>query len=149
MDIERQKLKKISFLEREEDEEVEEDITLFYQTIDQNLNYKLSPEYFSESHYSWAHLSCASFIPECSYTSRSAVKIGRIKETQFDHTCIICHRKEGVCVKCSDETCKIWMHPECARRAGYYMDNAREISSEEEIDQMADESDAKRFKRLC
>ncbi|KAF7816909.1 Protein Jade-1 isoform A [Senna tora] len=42
-------------------------------------------------------------------------------------TCCICHRKYGVCLKCSYGHCQTAFHPTCARSAGFYM-NVRTAS---------------------
>ena len=68
LEQERVKLGRESFLEHETNDVKEKDNTLFYLTMDSKLNYKLSKEHFTETHYAWAHLSCASFIDEISYT---------------------------------------------------------------------------------
>lgn len=73
----------------------------------------------------------------------------KLKESDFERKCIICHRIEGACVKCGHDDCRIYMHAECARRAGYYLDPDRNISSQEDIQDMDSESVSKRFKRLC
>jgi hypothetical protein len=147
LEEERLKLGRESFLEA--DGSVKEvDNSLFYNTIDQNQNYKLSPEFFTETKFAWTHLSCASFISEVSYTARSAVKLHNLKETRFSHTCIICHQTQGACIKCHDSECQIYFHAECAIREGYYVDVGRNISVQEDISEMDEESPAKRFKRL-
>ena len=104
-----------SFLEHDDNDQKEEDNTLFYLTMDSKLNYKLTKQYFTETHFAWAHLSCASFIEEINYTCRSAVKLNKVKENQFNNICLICKQKHGICVKCSNKECEVFVHAECAR----------------------------------
>lgn len=95
---------------------------MFYMTIDQNLNYKLSPESIVETKYSWVHVSCAHFIPDIKFSFRSAIRLSKLKEEMFHKTCIICHQKSGVCVKCAHPECMIFMHVECAWWAGFHLE---------------------------
>lgn len=67
-------------------------------------------------------MSCANFIPEIEYTPKSPLKIGRLLAERFEHACIICWEKKGAAIKWSQDDWDIWMHGECARRAGYYME---------------------------
>lgn len=101
--------------------------------MDSNYNFKITRSKFTQTYYAWAHLSCASFLEDVTYTCRSAVKLTKLKESAFEHTCIICKQNHGACVKCSDPECQIYFHAECARRANYYIDIGRQISSQGQI----------------
>lgn len=84
MNDELKKLNRKSFLEQDNGAQVneeEDDTSIFYQTIDQNYNYKLSPEFITHTKYAWAHISCASFVPEVKFTFRSAIKLNNMKES--------------------------------------------------------------------
>ena len=92
-------------------------------------------------------MSCTSFLKESTWTSRSPIKLSKVREESFAKTCIICRQNHGACVKCSKEGCMIYMHPECARRAGYYLDIGRNIQDCDE-DEIEKESPNKIRQRL-
>jgi len=95
---------------------------MFYQTIDQNLNYKLTPAFLTETKYAWIHVTCAHFLPNIKFSFRSAIWLTKLKEESFLNTCIICHQKSGCCVQCAHPGCQIYMHAECAWRAGFHLE---------------------------
>jgi hypothetical protein len=94
----------------------------FYDHMDDNLNYKIEKEHQVETKYAWAHLSCANFINEIEYTPKSPLKIGKLNAERFFKPCIICCQTNGAGIRCAQDDCDIWMHGECSRRAGYYME---------------------------
>jgi hypothetical protein len=61
----------------------------FYDSLDDNLNYKIEKEYQIETKYGWAHLSCANFINEIEYTPKSSLKVAKLNPERFSKTCII------------------------------------------------------------
>lgn len=71
----------------------------FYDHMDENLNYKIEPEYQIETKFAWAHLSCSNFILEIEYTPKSPLKVGRINQERFEKACIICCQQNGAGIK--------------------------------------------------
>ncbi|EPS72069.1 hypothetical protein M569_02683, partial [Genlisea aurea] len=69
----------------------------------------------------WIHALCAEWILD-SYRRGQVNPVEELdsvcKGTEF---CTVCHRKQGVCVKCSYGYCHTMFHPICARSAGFYM----------------------------
>ncbi len=128
------RLQRKSFLEADDDQVEEEDNTLYYQTMDQRLNYKLDPLKITDTKFAWVHVSCASFLPEVRFTYRSAIKLTKLKLNVFEHTCIICHQRQGACIRCSHPDCQIYMHVECARRAKFYVDIDRDITNHDDLE---------------
>ena len=111
---------------------------IFYDHMDENLNYKFEKDHQIETKYAWAHMSWANFIPEIEYTPKSPLKVGRLQYERFIHAWIIWCEKKGAAIKCSQEDWDIWMHGECARRAGYYMECGRVEINEGEVNNEGD-----------
>ncbi|CAH9083737.1 unnamed protein product [Cuscuta epithymum] len=70
----------------------------------------------------WVHALCAEWV------LGSAVRIGLVSSIEgtsmgrkVSDVCLICHRKHGVCIKCSYGHCRSTFHPYCARSAGLFM----------------------------
>ncbi|KAI9097752.1 hypothetical protein K1719_025523 [Acacia pycnantha] len=76
----------------------------------------------------WVHAFCAEWVFESTFR-RGQVNAVEGMETVLKgvDTCCICHRKHGVCLKCSYGHCQTTFHPSCARSAGFYM-NVRAAS---------------------
>ncbi|KAI8993235.1 BAH domain-containing protein [Pilobolus umbonatus] len=68
------------------------------------------------SGYVWAHVQCATFIPEIKYVDPETLSpveyIGCVNPARFRVTCRLCNNPEGICVACS--TCEMPVHVQCA-----------------------------------
>lgn len=74
----------------------------------------------------WMHMTCMYWIPEIYFdNSQNPIEAKNVKgidREKFRQTCSICQTSIGVCIKCSDESCKVQFHPECARRANIHLE---------------------------
>lgn len=96
-----------------------------YELMDEDLNYKSEDVDRKEPLYMWVHLSCVNYMAEPSYTARGPIKLGHMNAERTEHSCLICEKQVGFPIKCSQSDCEIWFHGECARRAGFYMEEER------------------------
>ncbi|KAI7894371.1 BAH domain-containing protein [Mucor mucedo] len=68
------------------------------------------------SGYYWAHVQCATFIPEIKYVQPSLLSpveyIGCVNPARLEAECHLCHRQRGACVACTE--CKKPVHVQCA-----------------------------------
>ncbi|KAL8482041.1 hypothetical protein ACS0TY_028261 [Phlomoides rotata] len=70
----------------------------------------------------WIHALCAEWVLESTYRRGQINPIeGLDSVTKGVDTCTVCHRKQGVCLKCSYGHCQTTFHPTCASSAGFYM----------------------------
>ncbi|KAH6763750.1 hypothetical protein C2S51_014999 [Perilla frutescens var. frutescens] len=70
----------------------------------------------------WIHALCAEWVLESTYRRGQISPIeGMDNVSKGVDTCIVCRRKQGVCLKCSYGHCQTTFHPTCARSAGFYM----------------------------
>ena len=73
----------------------------------------------------WAHLLCASWIPEVNIGNQSVmepiVDVEKVPNSRWGLTCYICNQRMGACIQCSDKRCYDAFHPTCARRAGFQL----------------------------
>ncbi|GIY72101.1 protein Jade-1 [Caerostris darwini] len=74
---------------------------------------------------SWAHVSCAVWIPELSFQDfikmEPIVGTSKIPENRWSLTCSLCKKKNGVCITCSEKGCKTSFHVTCAFNEGLQM----------------------------
>ncbi|XP_058097210.1 uncharacterized protein LOC131242526 isoform X3 [Magnolia sinica] len=77
-------------------------------------------------HMKFAHLFCGMWIPEVYVNDievmEPIVNIGGIKDTRRRLLCFLCKVKYGVCIRCSNGTCRTSFHPICAREAKLRME---------------------------
>ncbi|XP_076958121.1 uncharacterized protein LOC143633759 [Bidens hawaiensis] len=75
----------------------------------------------------WVHAFCAEWILESTFR-RGQVNPIDCMDTVFkgNDICLVCSRKEGVCLKCNFGHCRSTFHPTCGRSAGLFM-NVRTI----------------------
>lgn len=70
----------------------------------------------------WAHLLCATWIPEVNIGNTSLmepiVDVEKVPHNRWGLLCYICNQRMGACIQCSDKRCYQAFHPTCARRAG-------------------------------
>ncbi len=70
----------------------------------------------------WAHLLCATWIPEVNIGNMSVmepiVDVEKVPANRWTLLCYICNQRMGACIQCSDKRCYQAFHPTCARRAG-------------------------------
>lgn len=73
------------------------------------------------SGYCWAHVQCATFIPEIKFVNPSLLSpveyIGCVNPARIDANCSLCDEKRGACVACSD--CHKNVHVQCAIENNY------------------------------
>lgn len=70
----------------------------------------------------WIHALCAEWVLESTYRrGQSSPIVGMDNVSKGVDTCIVCRRKQGVCLKCSYGHCQTTFHPTCARSAGFFM----------------------------
>ncbi|KAK7351150.1 hypothetical protein VNO77_10384 [Canavalia gladiata] len=77
----------------------------------------------------WVHAFCAEWVFESTFR-RGQIDAVEGMETMLKGVdiCCICHRKQGICMKCCYGHCQTTFHPSCARSAGLYM-NVRTAGS--------------------
>lgn len=68
------------------------------------------------SSYNWAHVICATFIPEVKFVKIDTMKpveyIGTIHKARWSGECELCHDKRGACIVCGDYNMVV--HVQCA-----------------------------------
>lgn len=70
----------------------------------------------------WVHAFCAEWVLESSFRRGQVNPIEGVEMvTKGGDVCVICCRKQGVCIKCNYGNCQSTFHPSCARSAGFYM----------------------------
>ncbi|XP_073043664.1 uncharacterized protein [Primulina eburnea] len=70
----------------------------------------------------WVHALCAEWVLETTYRRGQVNPIQRMETVcKGVYSCIVCCRKQGVCLKCSYGHCQSTFHPTCARSAGFHM----------------------------
>ncbi|KAL3641330.1 hypothetical protein CASFOL_016298 [Castilleja foliolosa] len=70
----------------------------------------------------WIHALCAEWVLESTYKRGQVNPIeGMDSVSKGVDACNVCHRKHGVCLKCSYGHCQATFHPTCARSAGFFM----------------------------
>lgn len=96
---------------------------LCYNTVSKHQPLKMT------SGYCWAHVQCATFIPEIKFVNPSLLSpaeyIGCVNPARIDANCSLCDEKRGACVACSD--CHKNVHVQCAIENNYRL--AFEIQS--------------------
>lgn len=69
----------------------------------------------------WIHAFCAEWILESTFKRGQATPIEGMESIVKGSECHICHRNQGVCIKCNYGHCHSMFHPSCARSDGLYM----------------------------
>ncbi|KAG0218795.1 nuA3 HAT complex component nto1 [Mortierella sp. NVP41] len=73
----------------------------------------------------WAHLLCASWIPEVGVANVVYMEpidnIEKIPSSRWKLTCYICKLRVGACIQCETKNCVRAFHVTCARKAHLYM----------------------------
>ncbi|GLT69472.1 hypothetical protein SLA2020_416200 [Shorea laevis] len=70
----------------------------------------------------WVHAFCAEWVLESSYRRAQVNPVqGMENVSKGINVCCICHRKHGVCIKCSYGNCQTTFHPSCARSSSFFM----------------------------
>ncbi|KAK5467845.1 hypothetical protein LTS15_000818 [Exophiala xenobiotica] len=73
----------------------------------------------------WAHLFCATWIPEVSIGNPSLMEpitdVEKVPPSRWKLLCYICKQEMGACIQCSDGRCYEPFHLTCARQAGLYV----------------------------
>lgn len=85
----------------------------------------------------WIHSFCADFMCTVSFQEsrsiggcpNSLVSIRNIPGSK-KQTCMVCNRKSGVCLKCSDPDCPVLVHPMCAEHTDKYYLRVRQGNKE-------------------
>lgn len=94
----------------------------------------------------WAHLLCASWIPEVSIGNMSLMEpvldVEKVPYSRWRLTCFICLQKMGACIQCSHRNCYQAFHVTCARRAKMYL----RMKSGQGVNSLMDKS---QLKALC
>ena len=66
--------------------------------------------------FKWAHVYCASTVPGQMRIVDHKIDVRTASSKK--EKCVICNRKQGVCVQCSHVGCTTQFHPLCAARSG-------------------------------
>jgi hypothetical protein len=66
----------------------------------------------------WAHVQCATWIPETSFADDDAVEpvvgLENVPRERFSLMCSLCGKKDaGACLQCSSASCRVAFHPQC------------------------------------
>ncbi|XP_073052740.1 uncharacterized protein [Primulina eburnea] len=70
----------------------------------------------------WVHALCAEWVLEATYKRGQVNPIQRLETLcKGVDSCIVCSRKQGVCLKCSYGHCQTTFHPTCARSSAFHM----------------------------
>lgn len=73
----------------------------------------------------WAHLFCATWIPEVTIGNPSLMEpitdVEKVPPSRWKLVCYICKQEMGACIQCSDGRCYEPFHLTCARQAGLYL----------------------------
>ncbi|XP_075515927.1 LOW QUALITY PROTEIN: uncharacterized protein LOC142550746 [Primulina tabacum] len=70
----------------------------------------------------WVHALCAEWVLEATYKRGQVNPIQRMETVcKGVDSCIVCSRKQGVCLKCSYGHCQTTFHPTCARSSAFHM----------------------------
>ena len=73
----------------------------------------------------WAHVSCASWIPEASIEfvekMEPITKISNILPARWNLDCVLCKVKTGCCIQCRERRCEVAFHVTCAFKYGLEM----------------------------
>ncbi|KIX01665.1 uncharacterized protein Z518_09391 [Rhinocladiella mackenziei CBS 650.93] len=73
----------------------------------------------------WAHLFCATWIPEVTIGNPSLMEpitdVEKVPASRWKLVCYICKQEMGASIQCSDGRCYEPFHLTCARQAGLYL----------------------------
>ncbi|PSS00393.1 Protein Jade-1 like [Actinidia chinensis var. chinensis] len=70
----------------------------------------------------WIHAFCAEWVLESTFRRGQVNPVeGVASVLKGSDVCHVCHRKQGVCIKCNYGHCQSMFHPSCARGVGFYM----------------------------
>ncbi|PKA49147.1 Histone-lysine N-methyltransferase ATX1 [Apostasia shenzhenica] len=74
----------------------------------------------------FVHLFCSLWAPEVYVEDVGAMEpvmnIGGVQESRRKLVCNLCKERHGVCVRCSNGSCRTSLHPACAREAKHKME---------------------------
>ena len=74
---------------------------------------------YNNIQFAWAHLSCALWNPNINlknYEKKTGINIENITYNDFFSYCGLCKKKNyGPTIKCNNDFCNSYFHPECAR----------------------------------
>ena len=83
----------------------------------------------------WVHLFCALWVPECQFGNTDKMepvtKIGKIPTSRWALSCVICQKRVGACIQCSQKSCKVSYHVTCAFQSSLLMMTEFETNLEE------------------
>ncbi|KAI3686861.1 hypothetical protein L1987_80550 [Smallanthus sonchifolius] len=75
----------------------------------------------------WVHAFCAEWVLESTFRRGQVRAIEGLEAiSKGNDICLVCRRREGVCIKCNYGHCQSSFHPTCGRSAGFFM-NVRTI----------------------
>lgn len=70
----------------------------------------------------WAHLLCATWIPETGVSNPVYMEpidsVERIPKARWKLQCYLCRHRMGACIQCDNRSCFTAFHVTCARKAG-------------------------------
>jgi len=69
----------------------------------------------------WAHVACATWIPEAVASTGLVDGLADILPDRFRLTCTVCKTKGGACIQCDYGRCTTSYHPMCALIQGFTM----------------------------
>ena len=84
-----------------------------------NYNIIIPKKDYNKTKFAWAHLSCALWNPNINlkcYEKKTGIYIENITYKDFNSFCSLCKKNNsGPTIKCNNEGCECYFHPECAR----------------------------------
>ena len=87
----------------------------------------------------WAHLLCATWIPEVNLGNTSlmepVVDVEKVPANRWKLGCYICEQKMGASIQCSHKSCYQPFHPTCARRSQLYLKMKSNLGANSLMDQ--------------
>ena len=97
------------------------------RVLENNINHNSTKERFKKNNIEWVHLTCAQWNKNIKFSiSHSKKSISIIELNNFEklnNKCDICNKDYyGPTVKCANNNCNFYCHPECARINDYYME---------------------------
>lgn len=88
----------------------------------------------------WGHVLCALWLPELGFlkTTQPPVIEGlkRLDAGRWKLRCMLCNKKQGVCIQCASGRCAAAFHPSCAREAGFKM-TIKELGDKQDLAMLA------------
>ncbi|XP_071925419.1 uncharacterized protein [Coffea arabica] len=72
----------------------------------------------------WIHAFCAEWVLESTFRRGQVNPVDGMESlSKGGEVCVICSRKQGVCIKCNYGNCQSTFHASCARSTGFYMNS--------------------------